>query len=274
MIVFPNCKINLGLYITAKREDGYHAIETIFYPVPFCDMLEVVPDKAQADYRLEQTGLSIAGDADQNLCVKAFQLLKKDFPALPSVAIYLHKQIPTGAGLGGGSADGAFMLSLLTARFKLSVNKEQLQDYALQLGSDCPFFLENKPVLASGRGEKMQPISLPLKGWHLVLLFAGLHIATKEAFDGCRPRQAPGAWEQLIQGPVSRWKDSLHNQFEETVFVKHPPLATAKQLLYDLGAVYASMTGTGSTLFGLFSDKPDLQLLSARSGYTARHFIL
>ena len=274
MIVFPNCKVNLGLHITAKREDGYHAIETVFYPVPFCDILELIPSIDQTDCSLVQTGLPIEGNADQNLCVKAYHLLKKDFPNLPPVTIYLHKQIPTGAGLGGGSADGSFMLSLLCARFNLPVSQEQLQQYALLLGSDCPFFIENKPMLATGRGEKMQPVAVNLKGWHLVLLLPGLHVSTKEAFSGCHPRQAPFSLEQLIQQPVSKWKDKLYNQFEETVFSRHPQLAIGKQLLYEQGAVYAAMTGTGSTLFGLFSEAPDLDTLRARCGYSVICFLL
>ena len=270
MIVFPNCKINLGLHITAKRKDGYHDIETIFFPIPFTDLLEVIPRKGEPDCILEQTGLSIAGTPEQNLCIKAYRLLKNDFPSLPAITIYLHKQIPTGAGLGGGSADGAFMLQLLADRFELPVKKSELERYALMLGSDCPFFLLNEPVLAIGRGEKMQPAAVDLKGWQLVLLLPGMHISTKEAFEKCMPRTAAIPLKDAISLPISTWRDSITNQFEETVFLHHPQLATYKQLLYEQGAVYASMTGTGSTIFGLFAKAPDATELRERSGCETR----
>jgi 4-diphosphocytidyl-2-C-methyl-D-erythritol kinase len=274
MIVFPNCKINLGLYINAKRADGYHDIETVFFPVPFCDLLEVIPQGAGTDCTLEQTGLILSASDDDNLCVKAYRLLKKDFPSLPAITIYLHKQIPSGAGLGGGSADGAFMLQLLTEQFNLPLNKKELQRYALELGSDCPFFIENKPVVATGRGEKMRSIAIDLKGWQLVLCLTGLHVSTKEAFEGCKPRVPSISPEQIVVKPVEEWQDQLFNQFEETVFAKYPRLADCKQHLYEQGAAYASMTGTGSTLFGLFSKQPDISLLKEQCRGEVRIFSL
>lgn len=272
MIVFPNCKINLGLHITAKRTDGYHDIETIFYPVRFTDLLEVIPgDAADRDCTLEQTGLPIAGTPEQNLCVKAYRLLKNEFPSLlPAITIYLHKQIPTGAGLGGGSADGAFMLQLLAERFSLPVKKSELERYALLLGSDCPFFLQDKPVLALGRGEKMQPVTVDLTGWQLVLLLPGLHISTKVAFENCIPRTSTVSLETAIKKPVVTWRDTLTNQFEETVFPHYPQLAHYKEFLYEQGAAYASLTGTGSTIFGLFSKAPDVTHLSKHCGCETR----
>ncbi len=274
MIVFPNCKINIGLHITAKREDGYHSIETIFFPIPFYDLLEVVPNMNGKGCQLEQTGIRIEGDPDHNLCVKAYHLLKKDFAALPAITTYLHKQIPAGAGLGGGSADGAFMLQLLTDLFSLPLTSEQLQRYALQLGSDCPFFIMNKPVVATGRGEKMLPLALSLKGWYLALLLPGVHVSTRSAFEGCMPRPAAIALEQLIQQPVAAWRDTLHNQFEETVFVYYPQLASCKEFLYENGATYASMTGTGSTIYGLFTSAPDIAVLRNGCGCDVRVFQL
>jgi 4-diphosphocytidyl-2-C-methyl-D-erythritol kinase len=270
MIVFPNCKINLGLHITAKRTDGYHDIETIFYPVPFTDLLEVIPRDSEPDCALEQTGLSVAGTPEQNLCVKAYRLLKKDFPSLPPITIYLHKQIPSGAGLGGGSADGAFMLQLLANRFSLPVTKNDVERYSLALGSDCPFFIENKPVLAIGRGEKMRTIAVDLTGWHLALLLPGLHVSTKEAFDNCMPRTPSIGLEEIIQKPISAWRNELTNQFEETVFLHYPELARYKRSLYEQGAVYASMSGTGSTIFGLFSTAPDAMRLREECGCETR----
>lgn len=270
MIVFPHCKINLGLHITAKRTDGYHDIETVFYPIPFSDLLEVIPHQNGQGCTLVQTGLSVAGPAEQNLCVKAYQLLKNDFSSLPAITIYLHKQIPTGAGLGGGSADGAFMLKLLAERFALPVTQKELERYALLQGSDCPFFLEKEPMLATGRGEKMRSVTVDLKGWHLALLLPGLHVSTKEAFENCKPRPAKNALESTILQPIDTWRDTLINQFEETVFVHHPRLAELKRSLYERGATYASMTGTGSTIFGLFSSAPDLTLLREQWGCEAR----
>ncbi|NDF98164.1 MAG: 4-(cytidine 5'-diphospho)-2-C-methyl-D-erythritol kinase [Chitinophagia bacterium] len=274
MIVFPNCKINLGLHITAKREDGYHNIETIFYPVPFQDLLEVIPAAADQQGLLHQTGLTVEGSPEQNLCIKAYHLLKKDFPSLPAVTTYLHKQIPTGAGLGGGSADGSFMLQLLVRLFDLPVSDEQLSNYALTLGSDCPFFLFNQPVLATGRGEKIQPVAVNLSGWKLILLLPDLRIATAEAFQGCQPRQPATSLAHIIQQPVAQWRNLLINQFEETVFMHHPPLARLKQLLYEQGAVYASMTGTGSTVFGLFPEQADVDDLGPLSGCRVKSMLL
>lgn len=270
MIVFPHCKINLGLHITAKRTDGYHDLETVFYPVPLTDLLEVINRDSGTDCLLEQTGLSVAGTPEQNLCIKAYRLLKNDFPWLPPINIYLHKQIPSGAGLGGGSADGAFMLQLLVDRFSLPVNKSELLRYALLLGSDCPFFIMKEPVLAYGRGEQMRPVSVDLTGYYLALVLPGLHISTKEAFENCAPRTPAVPLENSIRQPISTWRDTMTNQFEETVFLRYPQLADYKQLLYRQGAVYASMSGTGSTIFGLFAKAPDATQLREKCGCTIR----
>ena len=279
MIVFPNCKINLGLHILNKREDGYHNLETVFYPVQLRDALEVVrrDDGRQStddshhslltthesSITFSSTGLPIAGDPETNLCIKAYRLLKKDFPALPPVQMHLHKAIPMGAGLGGGSADGAFALKLLNDKFQLGLSTQQLIDYALQLGSDCPFFILNKPCFATGRGELLEPVELDLSAYHFAIVNPGIHVNTGWAFaqlniNGSGRSERPDP-KSIIQQPIETWKDQLINDFEEPVSKAHPEIATIKQQLYDAGAVYASMTGSGSTVFGIFENNPELK---------------
>ncbi len=263
MVVFPNCKINLGLRIIRKRNDGYHDLETIFYPIPMNDALEVIRTPAtDTNLAFQSSGLTISGDTSNNLCVKAYQLLKKDFPQLGPVQMHLHKVIPMGAGLGGGSSDGAFALQLINDLFHLQLSKEQLIGYALQLGSDCPFFILNQPCFASGRGEKMEPVTLDLSGYHFAIVNPGIHINTGWAFSQLQLNE-PNQLElpdlrTIIQQPVSGWKETLINDFEAPVCKAHPEIASVKQQLYDAGAVYASMTGSGSTVFGLFTEKKEL----------------
>jgi 4-diphosphocytidyl-2-C-methyl-D-erythritol kinase len=249
MISFPNCKINLGLNIVAKRTDGYHDLETVFYPVYLKDILEVIQE---ADFKYSSTGLQINGKEGDNLCVKAYKILKKDFPQLPNVHIHLHKVIPMGAGLGGGSADGAFLLTLLNKKFHLDLTEEQLINYALQLGSDCPFFIINKPCFATGRGEQLKPIHLDLSSYHLVLVNPGIHVSTKAAFSQLMPHSPANCITEVITKPVETWKGLLKNDFEETVFKLHPEVKAVKEELYKKGAEFASMTGTGSTVYGFF----------------------
>ncbi len=254
MVVFPNCKINLGLNIVRKREDGYHDLETIFYPVPLCDALEI--NRSEENHNkliFNNSGISVPGDISQNLCVKAYHILKKDFPQLPDgLEMHLHKTIPMGAGLGGGSSNGAFALMLLNKKFQLNIPEAQLIDYALQLGSDCPFFIVNKPCFATGRGEKMEPVSLSLSGYKLLLINPGIHISTKEAFAGIKPAPPKLSPSEAIQQPIESWKQHLLNDFETTVFPQHPAIGLLKDQLYSQGALYAAMTGTGSTVFGIF----------------------
>lgn len=246
MIVFPNCKINIGLRITGKRADGYHSLETIFYPVPLYDVLEAVPAGVHS---FTQTGLSIPGD--KNICQKALEIFTSRF-ALPPLAIHLHKTIPAGAGLGGGSSDGAFMLKLLSEFSEQKPPEVSLGKMALDLGSDCPFFLENKPVFASGRGEEMLPVEIDLKGYYLVLVNPGIHMSTAASFAGLQSLSEKGSLQPLQKLPVSAWKEVALNDFEEPAFKKFPELKEIKDFLYAAGAEYASMTGTGSTLYGLF----------------------
>ena len=249
MLSFPNCKINLGLHVISKRSDGYHNLETIFFPVAQQDALEII---AADQLSFKATGLSISGKDEDNLCLKAYQLLKSKFPQLPAVSIHLHKTIPMGAGLGGGSADGAFMLTLLNKKFNLELTQQQLIAYALQLGSDCPFFIINKPCFAEGRGEILSPINLSLSAYSICLVNPGIHVSTGEAFAKIQPKQPKKSILEIIQQPVNTWKDELINDFEKPVFEHYPTIAAIKQKLYEAGAVYASMTGSGSTVFALF----------------------
>lgn len=251
MVCFPNCKLNIGLYITSKRADGYHNLETIFYPVMgLKDVLEVVPTETT---NIALHGKTVAGDKYDNLVWKAYQLLKKDFPNIPALSIHLLKNIPMGAGMGGGSADGAFMIRLLNDYGALGLTNEAMISYALQLGSDCPFFIENTPQYATGRGEVMQPVAVDLSAYSIQLICPQVHVSTAAAFKMITPKPAAFDLRQLPVLPIERWKDNVSNDFEAPVFAQHPELAAIKEQLYAQGAIYAAMSGSGSTLFGIFS---------------------
>ncbi len=262
MIVFPNCKINLGLHIVGKRDDGFHNLETVFYPLPFKDALEIIPNPHTEENEFTATGLPVEGNPENNLCLKAWHLLKKDFPKLPSVKIHLHKAIPMGAGLGGGSADAAFMLKLLNDKFDLDIFEERLIRLALELGSDCSFFIINKPCIATGRGEVLEEVAVDLSAYKIILINPGIHINTGWAFsqlaaglsDGSRPSDSLKniTLKEIISQPVETWKDKLYNDFEKPVFEVHPEIEAIKEELYRQGAVYAAMSGSGSTVFGIF----------------------
>lgn len=254
MIVFPNCKINLGLRILRKRDDGFHELETIFYPTPVHDVVEILPleNEPCGTVQFKQTGITVQGPANQNLCVKAYQLLLEKTPTLPAVYIHLHKNIPLGAGLGGGSADGVFTLLALQKMFEISLPSAQNQAIALQLGSDCPFFLHQEAALGKGRGELLTPLSLTLLGFQMLLIHPGFSISTAEAFQGIKPTAEGDSLAETIKRPIEEWKDILVNQFEETIFLKHPELEKIKKNLYKMGALYAAMSGSGSTMFGIF----------------------
>lgn len=253
MIVFPNCKINLGLHITRKRGDGYHDLETVFYPVPVRDALEIV--KADT-MQFSTSGIPVPGE---NLCLKAYELLKKDYPQLPPIAMHLHKKIPLGAGLGGGSADGAFTLRLLNDKFHLELSQQQLLDYALLLGSDCPFFIINQPCLATGRGEQLTPVTIDLTSYAILLVHPGIHINTGSAFSQVEPVMPPMPVDKIIQQPVNTWRGLLKNDFERPVCAQHPEMAAIKDKLYQSGALYASMSGSGSCFFGIFEKIPVIE---------------
>jgi 4-diphosphocytidyl-2-C-methyl-D-erythritol kinase len=249
MVVFPNCKINLGLNILRQREDGFHDLETVFYPLPVRDVLEAV---RSTELQFYVTGRPIPGDPSHNLCLAAYYLLKKDLPGLPFVQIHLHKRIPIGGGLGGGSSDGAHMLQLLNDQFHLGLNSGQLLSYAAQLGSDCPFFLLNKPCLGKGRGERLEPLTLDLSSYSFLIVHPGIHISTARAFSLCTPDAGGPPLETLISHPITDWARELKNDFEGPIFREYPALEQIKARLYKRGAIYASLTGSGSSLFGIF----------------------
>lgn len=256
MVSFPPCKINLGLNIIGKRPDGYHDLITCFYPVPWLDVLEIIP---AAEFSFSGSGLPIPGDAEENLCIKAYRLLKKDFNLGP-VQMHLHKIIPMGAGLGGGSADAAWVLRTLDQVFGLQLSPEKLRHYASQLGSDCAFFTTDKPMLGTGRGEVLQPASVSLSGKFMVLVKPAVHVSTAEAYSAVTPGQpAHDLKEVLEKQPVDSWKGRVVNDFEGSVFRRYPVIGQIKETLYAKGALYASMSGSGSAVFGIFSNPTDLR---------------
>ena len=255
MIIFPNCKINLGLQIIRRRKDGYHDLQTVFYPLKIYDALEVIQDtsdKTNETYQFECTGLDVVVDARTNLCLKAYQLLKNDFPQITSIRMHLHKTIPIGAGLGGGSADGAFTLLLLNQKFGLGISREMLLDYALQIGSDCPFFIINKPCYATGRGEFLEPLALDLSSYRFIIVHPGIHINTGQVFSEITPAVPAKSSKEIIKQNIQTWRDELKNDFEELVFKKYPEVKKIKNELYESGSVYAAMSGSGSSVYGIF----------------------
>lgn len=258
MILYPNAKINLGLSVLKKREDGFHNLETLFYPVEARDVLEIVEGSR---LQMHQYGIEYPGDHMDNLCIKAYRALAADFD-IPPVEIHLYKKIPVGAGLGGGSADAAFTLRGLNEMFSLGLSDERLADYAATLGSDCPFFVYNRPMLGTGRGEILEPVKIAsLEDYEIKLVYPPYFVSTAAAYGGIVPRDKRVAngekmdtrsVVEILQQPVECWKDSLVNDFEKTVFAKIPQLAAYKDELYEQGAVYASMSGSGSAFFGIF----------------------
>lgn len=261
MICFPNIKINLGLRVINRRTDGFHTIESVFYPVNFCDMLEVVVDKTAlpGTIHFTSTGLSIAGNPDDNLICKAYQLLHTNHN-LPGIHIHLHKQIPMGAGLGGGSSDAAYMIKLLNTKFELGLSTSTMEEYAAQLGSDCAFFIENKPAHLWGKGPELEPYSINLSGHYIVLIDGQVHSSTALAYQNVQRRETVDqSLKELLQQPIDGWKQSIENDFEVSVFGAYPQLKTIKEQLYAAGALYASMSGSGAAMFGLFKQKPQLE---------------
>jgi len=255
MIGFANSKINLGLNVLARRTDGYHDISTCFYPVAWNDILEIVPLSKGKTY-LKTTGLEIPPGKDENLCLKAYRLVRKDFD-IPEVGIHLHKQIPAGSGLGGGSSDGSHMLLMLNTMFNVFLDEEVLAWYALKLGSDCPFFIYNNPALAGGRGEEFEEIGIDLSGRYIILVNPGFAISTQEAYRNLYPALPELSIGEILENkPVEEWKGVLTNDFENFAFKKFPVLEEIKNQLYDAGALYASMTGSGSGMYGIFQDLP------------------
>ncbi|MGZ4034563.1 MAG: 4-(cytidine 5'-diphospho)-2-C-methyl-D-erythritol kinase [Bacteroidia bacterium] len=262
MITFPNAKINIGLNIIEKREDGFHNIESVFYPVGLCDALEVIENKEQGTERIVFTssGIEIPGDITDNLCYYAYHLVAADYP-LPNVKVHLHKHIPIGAGLGGGSADAAFFIRLLNDKFDLGISWGEMHNYARQLGSDCSFFISNKPAFAEGRGDVYESMKIDLSEYFLILIYPQIHINTAKAYSNVKPKQPSRSLENdILNLPVEQWKDVIHNDFEDSVFPQFPEIKNIKEKLYSKGAVYAAMSGSGSTVFGIFKNKTDLKL--------------
>ncbi len=267
MIVFPYCKINLGLSILRKREDGFHDIESLFYPIPFTDILELISNPhGTKPVEFISSGLMIDVEEEDNLCSKAYHLLKNDFPHLPNVKMHLHKVIPMGAGLGGGSSNASFVLKMLNDKFNLCLSHGQLLNYAIQLGSDCPFFIQNKPCIASGRGELLEPISIDLSNYTIVLINPGIHINTGWAFSKINPSNPSQSIKEIVMQPIINWKDQLLNDFETPIFNSHPPIKSIKESFYQQGALYASLSGSGSTVFGIF-DKQQNPILNFNKNY-------
>ena len=252
MITFPNAKINIGLNVTEKRPDGYHNLETVFFPVPWCDVLEFVEAGA---FAFTTSGLMLGEEPEQNLVVRAYRLMQERYD-LPPIHIHLHKNIPAGAGLGGGSSDAAFMLSMLNQNFQLGLTSHQLMELAGQLGSDCPFFILNTPCFATQRGDRLEPIRLDLASCYLAIVKPPFAVSTVDAFRNIVPAKSRLALKALVKFPIGSWKENVFNQFERSVFPLHPELTEIKQQMFQSGAVYASMSGSGSAVYGIFRTEP------------------
>ncbi len=254
MLVFPNIKINIGLHILRKRNDNFHDLETLFYPIQWTDALEIVEEK---ETRFFSSGLSIPVDNQDNLCLRAYHLLKNNFD-LPPVHIFLHKIIPTGAGLGGGSSDASFTLKVLNNLFHLSLSSIDLENYAAQLGSDCPFFIKNTPQIGTSRGEILTNFEIDLKGKYILLVYPTLNISTKEAFSQIKPQERTISIQEILKKDIKKWQFQLENDFEKSLFLTYPILENIKTNLYKNGALYAAMSGSGSTIFGIFEQQKEI----------------
>lgn len=252
MILYPPCKINLGLHILHKRNDGFHELDTCMYEIPLYDILEIIPSE---NFEFTSSGLDIPGDSDNNLCVKAFKLIKENHQ-ISNVKIHLHKQIPMGGGLGGGSSDGTYVLKMLNSIFKLELSDAKLEEYASILGSDCAFFVKGNCQLAKGRGEILTPIDLNLKGYNLKILNIGIHVSTADAYGGVIFQNHNKNITEILSLEKEDWKNELKNDFETSVFKNHSILSEIKNRFYQEGAFYASMSGSGSTMYALYKRKP------------------
>jgi len=253
MLVFPNAKINLGLNILRKRPDGYHDIESCLYPIPWYDALKAVPSE---QFSFKQTGLTIDGKQEDNLCIKAFHIIRNKYN-IPSVSVHLHKVIPMGAGLGGGSADGAFMLKLLNSLFELRLSSGELEEYAASLGSDCPFFIKNVPSIASGTGTTLQVLDLDLSEYYVGLIYPSVHVSTKEAYSGVVPNsEATSLSNKLLEG-INTWSGEVKNDFQPSIASNHIQIQNALDKINLDGPLYSAMSGSGAAVFGLFDKKPE-----------------
>lgn len=268
MLQLPNCKINIGLNIVGRRADGYHDLETVFFPVPLRDNLEFKPlTGSDEPFRLTVSGMQVAGNAEDNLVVRVYLSVKNEFH-LPALDIFLYKNIPTGAGLGGGSSDAAFMLTGLNEAFDLGLSTSDMEHRIAAFGADCAFFVQNRPAFATGIGDKLSPISLSLKGKWLVLVKPDIFVSTKEAYAKVHPRKPAYSLREAVLAPITLWKHTIVNDFEASVFPNHPELQAIKQTLYNMGAIYAAMSGSGSTIYGIF-DRP---VEEAKSVFS-KHFV-
>lgn len=268
MLLLPNCKINIGLNVVARRADGYHNLETVFFPIPLRDNLEFkeITDE-DVPFRLSLGGTPISGNAEDNLVIKVYLSLKQEFD-LPPLDIFLYKHIPMGAGLGGGSSDAAAMMRGLNEAYNLGLSTMKMEKRIACFGADCAFFIQNCPAYATGIGDVLSPINISLKGKHIVLVKPNVFVSTKEAYAHVTPHPAKHALKEAIQHPLTDWKDLIFNDFESSVFPNHPELPAIKQTLYDMGALYAAMSGSGSTIYGLF-DRP---MPEAKSVFN-KHFV-
>ena len=256
MINFPSAKINIGLNITSKREDGYHNLQTVFYPIKINDALEVIES---AEMLFQSSGIAIPGLSQDNLCLKAYHLMHKDFD-LPNITIHLHKNIPIGAGLGGGSSDAAFFIKLINEKFGLNLSPEKMQDYCRLLGADCAFFIQNKSVFAFDKGDVFKALSLDLSAYHLALVMPPVHVSTAEAYAGVVPNEPAQSLKELIALPIEQWQGKINNDFEKHILLNHPKIAHVKNALIKAGALYASMSGSGAAVYAIFKEKVDLDL--------------
>ena len=256
MLLLPNCKINIGLNVVSRRPDGYHNLETVFYPIPLRDDLEIklLPESENLPYRLTQNGAKIEGEPKDNLVVKVYEAMKREFD-LPPIDIVLYKHIPMGAGLGGGSSDAASMMMAVNELFDLRLSADDMEHRIAPFGADCAFFIKNVPAYATGIGDQLTPIHLSLSGKYIVLVKPDIFVSTKEAYTHVTPQPAQYPLAKAIELPIECWRDKVVNDFETSVFPNHPTLVAIKRTLYDMGALYAAMSGSGSTLYGIF-DRP------------------
>lgn len=258
MISFPNAKVNLGLHITQKRSDGYHNIETIFYPVPWCDVLEIIVG-GDKPFDISMSGLEVNVSLENNLCYKAWKLISENHQ-LPPLKVHLHKIIPMGAGLGGGSSDAAFVLKMINELCELNLSNLHLREMAAQLGSDCPFFIFNEPMMASGRGEILNPLNISLKNYQILIVMPALTVGTSEAYSWISPQQPKNKLSEIISQPINEWQKLLINDFEEPVFEHHSAIEKIKNKLIESGAIYTSMSGSGAAVFGIFKTLPEKEI--------------
>lgn len=261
MINFPIAKINIGLNITARRADGYHNLETVFYPIKINDVLELIQSN---ELSFEASGLGIPGKIEDNLCIRAYHLIKQDHDLSP-VSIHLHKHIPIGAGLGGGSADAGYFIKLIDQKFDLGLTADAMRNYARQLGADCAFFIDSTPVFAFDKGDQFEPVQLDLSSYHIALVMPPTHVSTAEAYRGVKPSPVNRSLKDLVKLPVAEWRNHIKNDFEDHIFKAHPEIRGVKADLYQAGALYVSMSGSGASVFGIFETKPDLWSLEEKN---------